>query len=405
MGGCAHTKNGPWESKLGSGDSPAIRMVLKDPPLLGTTPAGDRIFLGGFSGLRYLGKSKDGRLRFITLTDRGPNADEVKVKSADGQKLEKRPFLLPGYQPRFIYLLGDPATGTLTIERQVLLRRPDGKTLSGLPQKTGQESAVSTTGEALPLDPYGMDLEGIAPAADGSYWIVEEYGPTLARFSAEGKLLETMKPGNGLPKVFEQRRNNRGFEGMAILGNRLYAIIQSPLDNPRSEKEKNSKRSSVVRIAEVDLAGRRTLGQFAYLLEGGDRIGDIAIEGPRNLLVIEQDGKGYRRVFRANLENATNLQLLTDRVVGPAGTLESMNKEALAEAGILPATKEEVIDLDGAGVKESKVEGIDLVEDSLAFVIDNDFGLNGDWDQATGKVGFKDEPSAIYLFPAGSWKR
>lgn len=393
---CASVKENPGAPAAVS--SSVIRLELKDPPLLGTTPAGDRLYLGGFSGLRYLGRTPSGKLRFLTHTDRGPNADEVKDKAS---KTRKRPFLLPAFQPRLIVLEGDPVTGLLTVERQILLRRPDGKKLSGIPQKAGQEAPMDSLGKDIPYDPYGLDLESVAVAADGSYWMGDEYGPTVARFSADGKMLETLKPGNGLPKIFEQRRANRGFEGAALFGNRLYVIMQSPLDNPKSEKEKNAKNSSVVRIAEVDIAGRRTLGQYVYVLDGGNRIGDIALEGPRNLLVIEQDGKGYRRVFRANLEKATNLQLMPDRLAGPGGPIELT--EDLSTLGVTPAEKQEVADLTALGLNEQKIEGIDLADGYLAITIDNDFGLNGEWDSKTGKGGFKTEPSAIYLLKPGSW--
>jgi 3-phytase len=396
--GCAGMQENQSSPPALSGS--VIRLELKDPPLLGTTPAGDRIYLGGFSGLRYLGRSSTGKLRFLTHTDRGPNADEVKDKAA---KTKKRPFLLPAFQPRLVILEGDPVTGLLAVEKQILLRRPDGKKLSGIPQRAGQEAPMDSLGKDIAYDPYGLDLESVAIGPDGSYWMGDEYGPTVARFSADGKMLETLKPGNGLPKIFEQRRNNRGFEGAAIFGNRLYVIMQSPLDNPKSEKEKNSKKSDVIRIAEVDAAGRRTLGQYVYVLDGGNRIGDIALEGPRVLLVIEQDGKGYRRVFRANLESATNLQLMPDRLAGPGGPIELT--EDLSSLGVVAAEKQEVADLTAAGITEQKVEGIDLADGYLAIAIDNDFGMNGEWDSKTGKAGFKNEPSAIYLLKPGSWRR
>jgi 3-phytase len=266
--GCAGTKESAMNTVVGNG--PVIRLELKDPPLLGTTPAGDRLYLGGFSGLRYLGKSPSGKLRFLTHTDRGPNADEVKDKPA---KTKKRPFLLPSFQPRLVIVEADPAAGAFTVEKQILLKRPDGKKLSGIPQKAGQEVPMDSVGKDIPYDPYGMDLESVAVGPDGSYWVADEYGPTVARFSADGKMLEALKPGNGLPKIFEQRRHNRGFEGAALFGKRLYVMMQSPLDNPQSEKEKNSKKSSVIRIAEVDIVGRRTLGQYVYVPYRGYRGG------------------------------------------------------------------------------------------------------------------------------------
>jgi hypothetical protein len=378
------------------------RFELTDPPLVGTSPAGQRFYLGGFSGLKYLGKDQDGNLRFLTHTDRGPNAEEVEKGSRT-----LRPFLLPGFQPRLVFLVADLKTGTLKVEKEIPLQRPDGKKLSGIPQLAGQEEPIDSLGKPLPLDPYGMDLEGVALTADGSFWMVEEYGPTVARFSPDGKLRETLKPGRGLPKVLDQRRLNRGFEGAAIIGHRLYAILQSPLDNPRSDGQKNSKASKLIRIIDVDLLGRRTLGQYVYGLTDGDRVGDLAFEEAGSFLVIEQDGKAgkksTKKIYRAQMDGATNLQLLSERVAGPGGSLEGSEK--LEALGVVALKKFLALDLAAAGVNEEKVEGIDLVEDSfLAVVTDNDFGVNGELDKATGRVPEKNEKSALYLFPAEMWK-
>ena len=42
-------------------------------PPAGFTAAGKRITLGGFSGLAYEGTTRDGKYKFVTHTDRGPN--------------------------------------------------------------------------------------------------------------------------------------------------------------------------------------------------------------------------------------------------------------------------------------------------------------------------------------------
>lgn len=407
LAGCSHGGT-PSKADSVAGSAPRLlKLDLENPPLIGTTPAGQRIYLGGFSGLRYLGAA-EGKLRFLTLTDRGPNTDEFEEGG-----VTYRPFLLPGYQPRLMFLEADPVAGTLKLERQVLLTKANGQPFSGIPRVkgSGSESPIDSTGKPVALDPQGGDNEGVAIAADGSFWVCEEYGPSLMHFSAEGKLLQILKPGNGLPKVLETRRLNRGFEGIAISGNRAYVAVQSPLDNPPSEGEKSSKKSRIVRIIEVDLEEGRTAAQYAYVIASKktDKIGDLAVESPGVLLVVERDGKSgpdaSKKVYRVRLEGATNLQLLADRVVGMGGSLERTKPEDLAGAGIKPVAKEEVVNLAALGLQVEKVEGIDVAGDFLAFVTDNDFGLNGELNRKNGEAGFKDEQPSLYLVPKGFWKK
>lgn len=375
------------------------RLELTGDLTAGTTTAGQVVPLGGFSGLRFLGKSGDGRLRFLTLTDRGPNASEE-----EDHDRTFRPFVLPAYQPSILFLLADPSTGTFTVEKRIPLTRPNGRPLTGLPQKEGGEAPLDASGKPLAYDPYGMDPESIVQAPNGEYWIGEEYGPSVGRFSAEGHLLEMLKPEKGLPKVFEQARLNRGFEGAAFSAGKLYMIAQSPLDNPRSAGQKNSKKSKIVRLLEIETADRRTSGQFAYVLGTGKdlKIGDLSSVGDREFLLIEQNGKtgkkNIKRVVKIRLAKATNLQLLPEKMVGPGGSLEATESADLLGNGIIAADKEEVLDLAALGISESKVEGIDQVDDAtLALITDNDFGLSGEWDAKTGKVEFKDEKSVLYL--------
>jgi hypothetical protein len=61
-------------------------------PSIGETAAGQKLFLGGFSGLHFEGiDPKTGRYKFITHTDRGPNAEPTGIE---------RPFLLPNFARR-----------------------------------------------------------------------------------------------------------------------------------------------------------------------------------------------------------------------------------------------------------------------------------------------------------------
>ena len=86
----------------------------------------------------------------------------------------------------------------------------------------------------------GADLEGILRAPDGTYWLSDEYRPAIYHFQADGTLIERYVPqglppevGNGVfPEVYNQRRANRGFEAIAYQDGKVYAFIQTPINNP-----------------------------------------------------------------------------------------------------------------------------------------------------------------------------
>ena len=53
---------------------------------------------------------------------------------------------------------------------------------------------VDLFGKVMPLDPLGGDFEGIAVAADGSFWMADEYRPAIYHFSKRGRLIERFVP-------------------------------------------------------------------------------------------------------------------------------------------------------------------------------------------------------------------
>ena len=116
--------------------------------------------------------------------------------------------------------------------------------VSGRPNPAGQgatgESGIDATGAAITPDPDGLDSEGLALAADGTFWVSDEYGPHIVHFDATGRTLERINAygtgagGRRLPLALSLRRPNRGMEGLAITpdGRTLVGLMQSPLDNP-----------------------------------------------------------------------------------------------------------------------------------------------------------------------------
>ena len=340
---------------------------IADRPLLGTTAAGQEILLGGFSGLFYTGTGDDGRLTFVTHTDRGPNPEPQDV---DGDGVDERAFALPDFQPVIVRLALDPATGAVEILEQIGLTRADGTPLTGLPNLAGEpglayadEEPVDLTGNPLELDPLGADLEGIVVAEDGTFWMVDEYRPAIYHFTPEGTLAARYVPEGSnseetgvavgeeaLPAIYAQRRANRGFEAAAYRDGILYAFIQSPIDNPDKAKDNSSKAATLVRILAFDTAAAQPVGEYFYRLDGQgvDKIGDAVALPDGTFLVMERDdatgAEARKRVYHIDINPATNF-LGYDL---PAG-VELQSDAGLANLGITPVRKQLYVDLGAIG--------------------------------------------------------
>ena len=101
--------------------------------------------------------------------------------------------------------------------------------LSGMlnPLKTAAtENAMDGTGKPLPRELNGFDAEGIVRLADGTFWIGDENGPSIAHFSADGRMIARHVPQGTegefagakydvkgtLPAILAKRAINRGIE-------------------------------------------------------------------------------------------------------------------------------------------------------------------------------------------------
>lgn len=303
-------------------------------PLLGKTAAGQEIFLGGFSGLFFEGKAENGNLKFVTHTDRGPNAEPADLlPDLPGNE---RPFPLPDFQPQLIRFELNPSTGEISITEQIGLSRSDGTPLTGLPNLQSSaagtayadEVPVDLNGNQLANDPLGGDFEGVVVAPDGSFWLGDEYRPAIYHFDASGKLIERFIPKGEattdgsfgipvLPEVYAQRRINRGFEAVALEGTKLYAFVQSVIDNPDTATDATSRSSRNLRILEFDLVSKQVTGEYLYLLDDisasgnakTDKIGDAVSLGNGKFLIVERDDRSgsdsNKLIYEIDLKGAT----------------------------------------------------------------------------------------------------
>ncbi len=386
-------------------------------PSIGTTapstafPSGQDLKLGGFSGLHFEGTTVDGKLKFIANTDRGPNGEPSNsIPAIPGNE---RPFALPNFQPELVRFELDQTTGQITITSRIKLTKADGSPLSGLPnlqagaQGTAytDEVGVDLNGVQIANDPFGADLEGIVVAADGSFWLPDEYRPAIYHFDATGKLLDRFVPAGTaasvgaaagtfgtetLPAVYGQfRRANRGFEAIAMQGTKVYAFIQTNLDNPTGSAAVRN--NGVIRILEIESTTGAVTGEFVYVMRdttaGGtaktDKIGDAVALGNGKFLVVERDDRtgadSNKLIYEIDINGATNVAGTGIATATTGTTLESLNAAGLVTNSIRPVDKRLVVNAAAIGYTGvSKLEGLALVDsDTIAILNDNDFAMAG----------------------------
>ncbi|MES1038293.1 esterase-like activity of phytase family protein [Peribacillus simplex] len=341
-------------------------------------------FVGGFgSALAFKSyDKKTGEYEFYALTDRGPNGD-APTYLENGQASASKYFLSPAFKPQIGIL--KIKKGKAQINESIKLKNKNNSYITGLPiapGKTGSslEIPLLPTMEKLNYDPNGMDPEGIAVDKQGDFWISDEYGPFIAKFSNKGQLVQKLQPGNGLPEILKYRIPNRGMEGLSISpSGKVFSSVQSILD---INGETNN--ALFTRIVVFDPKSNKTK-MYAYPVNMSKfkkamdlKIGDIFAVSDKQLLVIEQ-GKDINGEMRnvINLVDLTKATDLTNKKVN-GKELETINDPAeLKKLNIQMASTKEILNLREHGWDMEKAEGLTLLPDrkTLAIVNDNDFGV------------------------------
>lgn len=368
-------------------------------------------FAGGASDLAF---AADGSGRLWATTDRGPNGSTT----VDGTKL--RTLLDPAFVPTIVELQLRPRvapdqTPSLNVVRRIPLAGRSGTPLSGRPNGIGRDEPIVDASTGIPVagDPNGVDSEGLVQLKDGSFWMVEEYRPSLLRLSAEGRVLERFVPEGTtlagadaevravLPEAYGMRRDNRGFESLAVSpdGTRLWTMLQSPLENG---KAKELKAAGNVRLLVFDPVAGKPVAEHVYRL--GDptdaayptagaapddgKLCALAAIDYGSLLTIESTDGGLARLYRIDLANATDTLAWK-----PRKKRESLDEiRNLDATGIVPVRKTLVADLapfvsamrrDVYGAADPgkdaplKLEGMAILDPQrVAIINDNDFGVN-----------------------------
>jgi hypothetical protein len=343
--------------------------------------------------------------------DRGPN---IKIRTAAREygwtalapskanadaKLMPRPDLGPA--------IAQLRVSETKVELLAAIRLTDrqGKFIPGTPVPEGVhaecEPTVDLQGRAIDPDPAGMDTEGIAALSDGSFWLGDEYGPSLVQVDASGRVLRRLIPEGvdldgaaieaqpRLPALAARRHVNRGFEAIAVPPSErhLYLAFQSPLAHPDRDAHRSARH---VRIWRLDPDGRVT-AQFLYPLDPPEtferdaksgsidwsdlKLCELAAVGEDQLLVLERSVE-TSKIYRIDLEEG--LLLPPEHLeIGTRPTLEQLS--AAGELGSLPVLDKELLFTSDEHCEvTADMEGMALLsETSLLLVSDNDFGVEG----------------------------
>lgn len=352
---------------------------------------------------------------FWGVGDRGPNIKPgdaaerygavhlAALAEVDGAKI--MPLLSAGPALARFRRQGD----TIEVEAIHDLTAPDGRAIGGLPVPAGPhaefEPVYDIAGAPLGTDPDGADSEAIAANSDGSFWIADEYGPSLLRVDRQGRVLLRWIPrGMGasfaaarcpvveaLPPLAAARKLNRGIEALALSpgGAELLIAFQSPLAHPDRHAHDNS---THVRIWRLDATDGTLLAENIYPLDepesfrrdcalgavtrGDIKVSEFAALANGRLLVLERVTLTTKIYCVMPNEQSRAPATLADPVTRP--TLEQMSRQAIEGQGIIILEKSLILSTDDYPEICGDLEGMVLLSPTeLLLSSDSDFGTEG----------------------------
>ncbi|MDQ2075035.1 esterase-like activity of phytase family protein [Haloarcula sp. H-GB4] len=365
---------------------------------------------------------------FYTIADRGPNfncsdAPDVANKSVEslcqgdtGDKI----FTNPGYTPSIYTVRLDTGarSNTAMVTETIPLKDSDGNDITAISnplEVTTTEGAYSINGNRIPYDPNGMDIEGVVRMTDDTFWIAEEYGPSIAEVNPNGQIVARHVPEGvdedladatypimpSLPAVWRRRKLNRGIESLGISPDetQLVFAIQSPFANPDVETSESSRN---IRVATFDPASGEMGDQYLYRLDlpetfrrdnvdGTPDQSDVKISELRmldedRLLVLERVS-ATTKLYVVSMADTDPIPAEYDELDRDE-TLESLSEDELQSVDSFEKTL--VFSTDDYDGFPSKIEGIAMpTEGTMILINDNDFGYT-DVDTKIARIQYQE---------------
>ncbi|MDR7382021.1 esterase-like activity of phytase family protein [Promicromonospora iranensis] len=202
-----------------------------------------------------------------------------------------------------------------------------------------------------------FDIESLVRAADGTFWVGEEFGPFLLHFDADGTLLEApyefpdgKSPANPYLEPGEKPNvpSSRGFEALASSGRHLYPVVEGALADDEDVRRRW--------IYQFDTRrGEYTGKRWAYQTDREvNVIGDAFATGRDSMLLIERDDfegdqSVIKRVYEIDLSRTdrdgyVRKELVVDalRIENPRG-IDAGEGYGLGETFALPVQSFETV--------------------------------------------------------------
>ena len=225
--------------------------------------------------------------------------------------------------------------GSFRVTDVITLKDRDGHPLNGMPlplRTATTETPLDGQGKELKQSLRGIDAEALVRLADGTFWVGEENAPSLAHFSADGKMIERHVPAGTegdfagapydvkgtLPAIVAKRQGNRGIEGIAISPDErfLYFIMQNPLANPDTATFAQARNT---RLFKLERETMKVVGEYVYTLDdpqsfrrdpskkqSDPRISELMAVGLDRLIVDERTEQ-TTKLYEIELAGATNI--------------------------------------------------------------------------------------------------
>lgn len=267
-----------------------------------------------------------------------------------------------------------------------------------------------------------IDAEGIIANTDGSYWVSDEYGPYIYRFSGDGQLIQTIQPPSAiLPRDSDGnlnftsesdpttgRADNQGFEGLTfdVENNVVYAMLQSATIQDGGDDKTTSRYTRLLAYDVSNPSVRPELvGEWVVPLPQSKKnktraCSEIAFVSPGVFFALSRDGDGkggddlqssYKQADLFDISNATDIH--GTKFDDPANPVAVGGE---LDSSIIPATYVSFVDyLDDDQLARFGLQNGDDDDD------DNDTHIDAKWESfSIAPVNDSDNPNDYFLFTA-----